>query len=167
MEWKRFFRHLFATRAALHRAFPNAALSAIEAAIAQSERRHSGEIRVAIEASLEPVEALRGRSPRDRALQVFAELGVWDTAANNGVLIYVLLADHDVEVVADRGYNGSVSSGEWANICRAMESSFGGGLFEQGMLDGVGRVGDLMAEYFPAGPGSRNSDELPNRPAIL
>ena len=167
MQWKRFFRHLFATRAALRRAFPDATLSAIEAAITQSEQRHTGEIRVAIEASLEPVEALRGRSPRNRALHVFAELGVWDTAANNGVLIYVLLADHDVEIVADRGCNDRVSSGEWANICRAMESGFGEARFEQGMLDGVGRVGDLLAEYFPAGPGSRNPDELPNRPAIL
>lgn len=167
MNWKRFFRHLFATRAALHRAFPEAALSAIEAAIRESERNHGGEIRVAIEASLEPLEALRGRSPRDRALQAFAELGVWDTEASNGVLIHLLLADRDVEIVADRAYNGRVSSGQWAEICAAMESNFRAGRFEQGMLEGVARVGSLLAGHFPADPGSRNADELSNRPAIL
>ncbi len=167
MEWKRFFRHLFATRAALNRAFPNAALSAIDLAVTESERRHTGEIRVAIEASLEPLEALRGRSPRDRALQVFAALGVWDTAANNGVLVYLLLADHHVEIVADRGYNGRVAPAEWADICHAMESNFRAGRFEQGELDGIGRVSDLLAAHFPAVPGSRNPDELSNRPAIL
>lgn len=167
MEWKRFFRHLFATRAALHRAFPNAALSAIDLAITESERRHTGEIRVAIEASLEPMAALRGRSPRERALQVFAELGVWDTAANNGVLVYLLLADCQVEIVADRGYNGRVAPEEWADICHAMQSSFRAGRFEQGLLEGIGRVSDPLAAHFPAVPGSRNADELPNRPAIL
>jgi hypothetical protein len=167
MEWKRFFRHLFATRAALHRAFPDTALSAIDSAITESERLHTGEIRVAIEASLEPLEALRGLSPRDRALQVFAGLGVWDTDANNGVLIYLLLADNDVEIVADRGCNGLVALAEWADICRAMESNFRAGRFDQGMLDGVGRVGGLLAAHFPGVPGSRNPDELPNRPAIL
>lgn len=167
MHWKRFFRHLFATRAALHRAFPGAALSAIDSAISESERRHTGEIRVAIEASLEPLEALHGRSPRDRALQVFSALGVWDTAANNGVLIYLLLADNDVEIVADRGYNGLVTPAEWTDICRAMESNFRAGRFEQGMLDGIGRVGGLLAAHFPGVAGSRNPDELPNRPAIL
>jgi uncharacterized membrane protein len=167
MEWKRFFRHLFATRAALHRAFPDAALSAIDLAITDSERWHTGEIRVAIEASLEPLEALRGRGPRDRALQVFSGLGVWDTDANNGVLVYLLLADNVVEIVADRGYNGLVAPADWAGICHAMEVNFRAGRFEQGMLDGIGRVGGLLAAHFPGVPGSRNPDELPNRPAIL
>ncbi len=167
MQWKRFFRHLFATRATLHRAFPSAALSAIDLAITESERRHTGEIRVAIEAAIEPIEALRGRSPRDRALQVFSALGVWDTAANNGVLIYLLLADNNVEIVADRGCNGLVAPAEWTDVCRAMESNFRNGRFEQGMLDGIGRVGGLLAAHFPGVPGSRNPDELPNRPAIL
>jgi len=167
MQWKRFFRHVFATHAALHRAFPGAALSAIDVAIGESERRHTGEIRVAIESSLEPLEALRGRAPRDRALQVFSELGVWDTAANNGVLIYLLIADNDVEIVADRGYNGLVTPAEWTEVCRAMESNFRAGRFEQGMLDGIGRVGGVLAAHFPGVAGSRNPDELANRPAIL
>jgi uncharacterized membrane protein len=167
MDWKRWFRHLTATRADLRRAFPAATLSAIEAAIAASEQRHSGEIRVAIEAGLDPQLVRRGRSPRDRAIEVFARLAVWDTDANNGVLIYVLLADRDVEIVADRGYTGRVSAGEWDSVCKVMESHFGAGRFEQGMLEGIARAGEILAAHFPAGPGSRNPDELPNRPAML
>jgi uncharacterized membrane protein len=167
MDWKRCFRHVFTTHAALRREFPRATLSGIETVIAESERNHTGEIRVAIEASLEPLEALRGRAPRERALQVFGELGVWDTDANNGVLVYLLLADSDVEIIADRGYNGRVSPDQWARVCRSMESSFRAGQFEHAMLDGIRRVGDLVAVHFPVGPGSRNPDELPNRPAIL
>jgi uncharacterized membrane protein len=167
VDWKRWFRHVIATRATLRGAFPPAVLSRIEAAIAESERRHTGEIRVAIEASLDPVHVRHGRSPRERALQVFSELAVWDTEGNNGVLVYVLLADRGVEIVADRGYNGRVPAAEWAAVCRAMESSFSAGRFEQGALEGIARVSDLVAVHFPAGPGSRNPDELPNRPVIL
>ena len=167
MDWKRWYRHLFTTRAALRRAFPRSALSAIESAIAESERRHCGEIRVAIEASLDPLHAWRGRNPRERAIELFAQLAVWDTEANNGVLIYVLLADRDLEIVADRGYNGRVSADDWAAVCRAVEASFRAGRFEQGTLEGIARVSDLVAVHFPAGPGSRNADELSNRPAVL
>ena len=167
MDFKRLFRHLFATRAGLLRRFPPATLSAIEAAIAASERAHSGEVRVAIEASLDPAKLRRSRGPRDRAIEVFARLAVWDTEANNGVLIYVLLADRDVEIVADRGYNGRVSAGEWRAVCHAIESNFRADRFEQGMLEGIARVTELVAAHFPAGPDARNPNELPNRPAIL
>jgi uncharacterized membrane protein len=167
MDWKRWFRHLTASRAGLRRAFPPATLSAIEAAIAESERHHSGEIRVAIEVCLDTAQLRDGRSPRARAIEVFKRLSVWDTEANNGVLVYVLLADRSVEIVADRGYNGRVSAEEWARVCGAMESSFRAGRFEQGILQGIARVSDLVAVHFTAGPGSRNPDELSNRPAIL
>jgi uncharacterized membrane protein len=167
MDWKRWFRHFGTTHAALRRAFPAATLSAIEAAIAASERRHSGEIRVAIEAAIDPALVAQGHSPRARALEVFSRLAVWDTEANNGVLIYMLLADRAVEIVADRGYNGRVSPGDWASVCRAMESSFRAGEFGRGALEGIARVSELVAAHFPAGPGAPNPDELANRPAIL
>ena len=167
MHWKRLFRHLFSTHSDLRRAFPPAALSEIEAAIAESEHRHCGEIRVAIEAGLDPAQAWRGQSPGDRALEVFARLGVWDTAANNGVLIYVLLADRAVHIIADRGYEGRVASEEWAAACRAMESSFGRGEYRKGMLNGLHHVGGLVARHFPVAAGQRNPDELPNRPVVL
>ena len=167
MDWKRWLRHVFAGRGALRRAFPPEGLDAIEQAVRASERTHGGEIRVAIEAALPPGEAWAGRQPRDRALEVFAALGVWDTEANNGVLLYVLLADRDVEIVADRGYNGRVAPGEWLAVCAAMERHFRNGNFRDGALVGVGEVGRIIATHYPPGPGQRDVDELPNRPALL
>jgi uncharacterized membrane protein len=167
MDWRRWFRHLFATHASLLRAFPVSTLSAIESAITASEQRHAGEIRFAIEAALEPVEVWRGRTPRARALRVFAALGVWDTEANNGVLIYVLLADRDVEIVADRGFNGRVSEDEWSRVCRVVEASFRAGDHEAGAIEAVRLVGEIVTRHFPAQPGGRNPNELPNRPALL
>jgi len=167
MDWGRWFRHLFATRADLGRAFPPQALAAIEAAITATEQAHSGEVRFAIEASLEPGEVWGGRTPRDRALEVFAGLGVWDTEANNGVLVYVLLADHDMQIVADRGFNGRVAPEEWTAICDAMEVRFRAGDYAAGAVEGVRRVGEVVARHFPLQPGSRNPDELPNRPTLL
>jgi uncharacterized membrane protein len=165
MQWRRFFRHLFATRRRLKRCFPEPTLADIEAAISRTEHRHAGEIRFAIEVALEPWEALRGRQPRDRALEVFANLGVWDTQQNNGVLIYVLLADHDVEIVADRGYNGRVDASEWSAVCETMKRTFGCEEFAGGAVAAVESVGRLIEPHFPLGEQDRN--ELPNRPALL
>ena len=167
MQWKRALRHLLSTRGDLNRAFPPSALDAIERATAASERAHSGEVRFAIESSLDPVDVLRGQAPRARALQLFGELGVWDTEHNNGVLVYVLLADRDVEIVADRGLNGRVSDAEWAAVCGAMEASFRAGRHEEGALEGLRRIDELLSREYPAAPGARNPDELPNRPLVL
>jgi uncharacterized membrane protein len=167
MDWKRWFRHTFATRGALARAFPASTLEAIERAISASELAHSGEIRFAIEGALEPGEVAAGKTPRARALEVFAALGVWDTDANNGILIYVLLADHDVEIVADRGFNARVTHAEWDAVCDRMEDAFRAGQFERGALEGVAGAGALLARCFPPLPGGRDEDELPNRPVLL
>lgn len=167
MDLRRWFRHVLASRRYHARFFPAATLDAIQAAIAASEKLHGAEIRFAIEGSLEPGEVRHGKTPRSRALEVFAALGVWDTAANNGVLIYVLLADKDVEIVADRGYNLRVTTDEWADICHAMERLFQAGDYKAGALEGVRRVGDILAKHFPPVPGGRDEDELPNRPAVL
>lgn len=167
MDWSRWFRHTFATRSAVHRAFPPEALGRIEAAVDASEQLHSGEIRVAVEAGLEPGEIARGKSPRQRALEVFAALGVWDTEANNGVLIYVLLADRDVEVVADRGFNGRVTAAEWAAVCEDMQRDFRAGRYAEGVIAGVEDVGRIIGAHYPQRPGQRDEDELPNRPALL
>jgi uncharacterized membrane protein len=167
MDWKRWFRHAFTTRRSLRRAFPDSALSAIESAVAATELLHSGEVRFAIEAALHPSRVWLGHTPRQRALEVFAALGVWDTAANNGVLIYVLLADRDVEIVADRGFNGRVSLDEWQAICLAMDARFRAGEYESGAVECVRRVGEIVARHFPVQPGDRNPNELPNRPTLL
>jgi uncharacterized membrane protein len=167
MDWKRAFRHLFTTRRQLARLFPGQALEAIERAVTASELTHSGEIRVAIEVDLEPAEIFAGKSPRQRALEVFAALGVWDTDANNGVLIYVLLADRDVEIVADRGFNARVPASEWQAACEDMEREFRAGRFREGAVVGVEDVGKIIARHFPQLPGQRDEDELPNRPRLL
>jgi uncharacterized membrane protein len=167
MDWGRWFRHLLATNRALHQAFPPRALDAIERAVDESERHHRGELRFAVEGSLEPGEIGRGKTPRERALEVFAALGVWDTAENNGVLIYVLLADHDVEIVADRGFNDRVTQAEWSAVCDHMEREFRADRFLEGAVAGVEDAGRLVARCFPRLPGQRDEDQLPNRPALL
>lgn len=167
MDWGRWFRHLFATQYALHRAFPPRALDAIELAVDESERHHRGEIRFAIEGSLEPGDIWRGKTPRERALEVFAALGVWDTGENNGVLIYVLLADRDVEIVADRGFNDRVTQAEWCTVCEHMEREFRSDRYLEGAVAGVEDVGRIVARHFPQLPGQRDEDQLPNRPAML
>ena len=167
MHLKRWIKHLSTSRRAVRRAFPASTLTAIEAAVSKSERTHCGEIRFAVEASLEPHALHARKSARARALEVFAMLGVWDTAANNGVLIYVLLADRSVEIIADRGYNEWVSPGEWAAICVAMHRLFSEGRFEEGSIEGIRLVGELIRRHFPWEPGTRNDNELPNRPAVL
>lgn len=149
----------------LRRAFPASTLAAIETAVTAAERGHRGEIRFAVEASLGLPALLRGQSARERAVEVFAQLRVWDTAENNGVLIYVLLADHDVEIVADRGITAKVDQTEWDNIARLMEQHYRAGDFRQGTFKGIRRVSELLARHFP--PGEDNPNELSNKPVLL
>lgn len=159
----RMARHLFSTGWLLRRAFDTATLQAIERAITGTERTHGGEIRFAVEASMSALDLMRGVTPRQQALHVFARLGVWDTAANNGVLIYLSWADRDVEIVADRGFNGHVTEQEWADVCRRMEQAFARGAPRQAIVDGIQAVGVLIARHFPVA----DRDELPNRPVVL
>ena len=163
MSIERTFRHLFTTGWSLRRAFDAATLQAIEQAIADSERAHGGEIRFAVEASRGAIDLMRGVTPRQQALHAFARLGVWDTHANNGVLIYLSWADRDVEIVADRGFNGRVTEQEWAQVCRGMEQAFARGSARQAVVAGIQAVGALIARHFPA----VDRDELPNRPVLL
>ena len=158
-------RHLFAMPGALSRRLPAAAMASIEKAIARSETRHRGEIRFAAEAALDTPALLAGRSARERAIDVFSELRVWDTEENNGVLLYLLLADHDLEIVADRGVSAKVGPAEWEQICRRMEAALRRGDFEQGILEGVEEVSRLLARHYPAESGGVN--ELPDKPVIL
>ena len=149
--------------------FPGKTLDAIEQAIARAELTHAGEIRFAIETALAPLHILNGVTPRARALDVFAHLRVWDTEHNNGVLIYVQVADRDVEIVADRGFEGRVSPAEWEAVCRLMEEHYRAGRFQAGSVAGVDAIANLLARHFPQGQGrsagSRN--QLPDRPTLL
>jgi uncharacterized membrane protein len=98
-------------------------------------------------------------------MQVFGQLGVWDTAQNNGVLIYLLLADHVVEIVADRGIAARIGQSEWDGVCREMERHYREGRFGEGSVAGVRGVGSLLSRHFPGRRG--DADELPNQPVLL
>jgi len=161
----RILKHLCFFPWRLRRLLPSHTRSAITRAIRASEYGHGGEIRLAVEAALDWPRLLRGVRPRERALEVFARLGVWDTERNNGVLIYLLLADRTVEIVADRGIDKLVGREGWAEICEAMETLLHAGEFEAGILAGVQAVGRQLARHY-GGP-DVHGDELPNRPTIV
>lgn len=165
MDAGRILKHLFTPDWAAFRAFPRAALRRIETAIGESERSHVGELRFAVEAGLDLLPLLRGASPRRRALDSFSQLRVWDTEHNSGVLIYVQLVDHRIEIVADRGINARVKQQEWDAICRRMETAFRAQQFEAGVLQGVAEITRLLATHFP--PRGANPDELPDRPVVM
>ncbi len=164
MNIKRIFRHLLYPLWLRRRAFPDAVMDRIEAAVVASEQAHAGEIRFAVEGALDLLPLLRGVSARQRALALFGELGVWDTEANNGVLIYLLLAERDVEIVADRGLNGRVGSRHWESICREMEAKFARGEFEAGVLLGIKRMDEVLRRNFPRSRAAEDVNELPDRP---
>jgi uncharacterized membrane protein len=162
---KRLARHLLMTPWQLRRDFSPRTLEAIQAEIAASERKHAGQIRFAVEGSLPRIDLLRQQSARERALEVFSLLRVWDTEQNNGVLIYLLLADRDVEIVADRGMAARVSAQEWESICQVMEQAFRQGRFEEGALEGIRAVTRLMVVHFPAS--TEEGNELPDQPVVM
>jgi uncharacterized membrane protein len=165
MELGRFLRHVAMSPLKARRAFPAATLDALQASIAASEKRHRGEIRLVVEAELATTQLWRDVSSRDRAREVFALQGVWNTAENNGVLIYLLLADRRVEIIADRGIDARVAPSEWEAVCRMMEGHFRAGRFEPGALAGIDAVSELLARHFPA-TGER-PNELENRPSLI
>jgi uncharacterized membrane protein len=168
MQIGRLLRHATATHWRTRMLFPAATLDAIEQAIKRAELTHAGEIRFAIETALTPRHILNDVAPRAHALEVFALLRVWDTEANNGVLIYVQLADRNVEIVADRGFQGRVSPAEWEAVCRLMEEHFRAGRFQVGSIAGVEAIGNLLARHFPQAAGKRlNANQLPDRPTLL
>ena len=164
MDLSRIVRHLFATIWSVRRAFPQSSLDAIERAIQNTEATHEGQVRFAVEHALDLPPLLAGQSARERAVEVFSHLRVWDTEHNNGVLIYLLLADRDVEIVADRGIHAHVGAG-WESICRGMEERFRNGEFEAGVVEGIRAVGDHLAHHFPSQRGGAN--ELPDKPVVL
>ncbi|HEX4797956.1 MAG TPA: TPM domain-containing protein [Burkholderiales bacterium] len=166
MDWGRLFRHLVTDHRSVRRAFPPAAMRAIEKTIGEEERRHAGQMRFAVEASLPLGELLRGARSRERAVGWFGRLGVWDTEHNSGVLIYLLLADRRVEIVADRGIHSRVGTAAWEAICGEMQQEFARGQFERGVVIGVRAVSDLLAAHYPARGGDK-PNELPDKPVVL
>ena len=161
----RILSHLFAPSAT--GTFPADSLERIHDAIAEDERRHRGEICFAVESALHWRDVLKGVDSRQRAEAAFARLRVWDTEANNGVLVYLLLADHRIEIIADRGLREFVSPEQWRGICQLMEERMKAGEPEAAVLRGVAAIGELLAAHFPQRAGEIDQDELPNTPVIL
>ena len=161
----RLLRHLFAMPS--RRLFAGDALKRIAAAIAASEARHTGEIRFAVESALHPRAVLAGMQARDRAQEVFAQLRVWDTRANNGVLLYLLLADHRIEIVADRGFEGLVSPQQWRGACELIEERLRAGEPEAAVLRGVEAMSALIEAHFPREAGYVDENELSDDPHLL
>ena len=165
MDLSRFWRHVWMSPLAARRAFPDSTLDAVQREIATLERTHRGEVCFVVEAELDTAQLWRELGSRDRAREVFASQGVWNTEENNGVLIYVLLADRKVEIVADRGVDARVKPEEWRAIVDAMDARFREGRFEEGALEGVRAVSSLLARHFPARGADRN--ELGDRPVVM
>jgi len=168
MAWQRpgrWLRHLATDHKNARRVFPEEAMGRIEAAIAEGERHHRGQVCFAVEPSLPLGRVWKDLPPRERALEAFGMLHVWDTAENCGVLVYLLLADRDVEIVADRGIHDKVGTEAWEAICREMEAAFREGRYAAGAEAGIARINALLAEHFPrTAPGA---NELPDRPVVL
>lgn len=161
----RYLKHLLLPDWWLRRAFAAADLAAIGAAIAAGEKQHRGELRFVAEGSLPLSTLWRDLAVRERAVELFSTLRVWDTAENSGVLIYVQLVERRVEILADRGIAARVPQAEWDAICREMETNFRHGQWRAGALQAVTRAGALLTQHFPAG--ANNPNELPDQPLIL
>jgi uncharacterized membrane protein len=159
----RLLAHALTSRRTVRKALPNESMNALERTIGMAERGSSGQIRLVVEANWPLLHVKHGTS-RARALEWFSQLRVWDTEHNNGVLIYLLFAERDVEIVADRGFNRRVTGAHWETICRAMEARFVKGEFEAGLTEGINTIGDLLREHFPADMGG---NEQPDRPVIV
>jgi uncharacterized membrane protein len=162
---QRLLRHLLSTRFSTRRRFPPAVRTAIEQAIRDCEAHHAGEIRFVVETAFDLPELWHDLAPRQRALELFGRLGVWDTAHNNGVLIYVDVADRVVEIVADRGIAARVPQAEWGAVCRQMEHHFRAGRFREGSIVGIAGVGALLGRHFPGK--AAGGHELPDQPVLL
>ena len=169
MKPARLLEHLIAPSWLTRQAFPAATLAAIEKSVKAMEQRHVGELRVVVEAGLPLRHLWHGVTARERAAEVFAQLRVWDTEQNNGVLLYLQLIDRRVEIIADRGVNARVAQAQWDAVCRAMEAAFRRGDYAAGTLQAVASIGQLLARNFPAGPGgsARAANELPDKPLLL
>ncbi len=161
----RFWRHAFCDEKDVRRAFPDEGMKRIEQAIVSGEATHRGQVGIVIEAALPLARVLRKLAPRERALEVFGSLRIWDTQENNGVLLYLLLADHDVEIVADRGIHRLVGPDAWEAICRRMEQAFRAGRFVDGVEEGIRETCALLATHFPGAGGDAN--EIADQPVVL
>ncbi len=165
-KFARILKHRMFDELDTRRALDTATVDRLAESVTTSERRHSGEIRICVEASLPLSYLWQNLTARDRAVTMFGKLRVWDTQANNGVLIYLLLAEHAIEIVADRGLNRFVGDAEWKHIVAGMRDAFRAGHYEPGLNQAIEAVDRLLTLHFPLGAGAANPNELPNRPHV-
>jgi len=165
MSIRRITRHLLQHHWRARQVFPKGVLDRIEQAIKRGEAMHSGQVRFVVEGALDGGPLFRNQPARERALDVFSQLRIWDTAHNNGVLVYLLLADRDVEIVADRGIDAKVGAEGWESICRAIEAEFRSGQFERGAIGGIEAVSRELGKHFP--PQGPHPNELPDAPVVM
>jgi len=165
MKIGRIGRHLLEHRWRVRQIFPPQVLAAIELAVRTGEATHSGQVRFVVEGALDGAPLFQDQPARERALDIFSQLRIWDTAHNNGVLIYLLLADRDVEIVADRGIDAKVGAAGWEKICAEMEGNFRAGNFAGGVIKGIQAVSRQLATHFPRHDGGNN--ELPDTPVVI
>lgn len=166
MKTRRIARHLLMTDSTVRRAFPRHVLDTIENAIKASESVHSGQVRFAVEGSLDGAPLFAGQSARERAIDVFSRLRVWDTEHNNGALIYLLLADRAIEIVADRGLNSVVSPAQWTEMVQRLSAALRAGNFEDGLTQALEEVSAVLVQHFPADGSNPNPNELDDRPVL-
>ena len=165
MNIKRIVKHLLMTQWQVNKSFPATTLEAIEKEINLSEALHAGEIRFVVEAALDGATLFSDQSAQARAIDIFSQLRIWDTEYNNGLLIYVLLADQAVEIVADRGIHAKVGADEWQKICLKMESDFAQRSFKHGACAGINAITEHLLTHFPSTVEDKN--ELPNKPMVM
>ncbi len=165
MNIKRITKHLLMSEWQVNRHFPSATLAAIEQEIKTSETLHSGEIRFVVEAALDGAPLFKDQTAQARAIDIFSQLRIWDTELNNGVLIYLLLADRDIEIIADRGIHTKVGAEEWEKICVTMENYFKESNFQHGVTAGIEAITQHLQKHFPIT--SSDKDELSNKPLVL
>ena len=168
--FKRILKHRWLIEGRTQRTIPSDLRQRLQQRVAESEQRHTGEIRICIEAGL-PFsdlwqEASTRHITRQRALTLFSKLRVWDTAHNNGVLIYLLLAERAIELVADRGLSEQVDPQAWTAMVSRMSAAFKNGLFEEGLTEALEDVSALLVQYFPHETGEKNPNELPDAPIV-
>ena len=162
----RILKHRWLDETDTRRALNTQAIERLRQRVATSERRHSGEIRICVEAGLPLSYLWLGLTARDRAITMFGKLRVWDTEANNGVLIYLLLAEHAIEIVADRGLARHVSTEQWAGLVADMREAFRTRQYEPGLMAAVAAVDELPHRHFPIGADTNNPNELPDTPHL-
>ena len=160
--WRRAWRHLTTDARAARRLLDDEACRRLQARVAASEAGHDGEIRVAVEGGLPASYLWRGASSRERAVTLFGKLRVWDTERNNGVLVYLNLADRAIEVVADRALHRVCSPQDWQALLGLVREGMRRGDAESALGASIDRLDALLRVHFPRGDGARDVNELPD-----